>query len=239
MGEWVPVIAALTGAVVGGLVSEARAYLTDRREQRRAKRRVLAILLELQYQFRRSDANALSKQIGEQLRATIPGVEASWIEAIFSPVSVRAMLAVLPSDQSVGKLGEQLEDAVDALAIYDPWLAFKIRGYDSVLRLEETAGNLFAFLPGVAGIDPSARDEDARARIIASAHLFESAGSDLDAAVRDVALSLSIFDWVRAKQREHQRGKRRGATTRQAENLMAQLRSLAERDAVLTQRDSP
>src|SRR5690349_10000226 len=109
-----PVISALAGAIVGGVVAELRAIMQSGRERRRALRVLLYEVLNLRYEIRRRDPRAIieamkrlfERRFGQEQARSFDSPEGQKLIGI-----VRALL-----DESTERpIAPRYEEAVDAL----------------------------------------------------------------------------------------------------------------------------
>lgn len=140
----VPVLAALAGAFIGGLVAEVRTVLEMRRERRQGLNRVLWTQLDLWYDLERSEVGGVVDHMHEGLAKRL-GVAK---EDLSFPAEYQDLLgsiiAQLASDARNPELDSQYETAVDALASFDPILAFRLSGKTKLARPREQSEGFIA-----------------------------------------------------------------------------------------------
>lgn len=132
----VPVLAALAGVLVGGLISELRVALEMRRERKKALNRVLWCQLDLWHDLERYDLKDLLDLFLKRLarRMNLPLDQTGLI----IPDADRNILAeiigeVVGSSRRPG-LDEDYDASVEALAMYDPLLAVQLSGKTSLAQ---------------------------------------------------------------------------------------------------------
>lgn len=200
LGDLLPVLAALAGAFVGGVIAELRTLLQGSRERRRALRFLLYQLLDLRFSIQRMDPH--------RLIATLRRI----MERRFGPEAVQEFDAPLVQSffrQALDAVGASMEPprsesryaaAVDALAPYDPILAYRLGEQNQLAHFDREVRSYFdrvRYLPEVVS-DPNSPHA---IELIQSASL-EVVRSEVLKTLREhiqmVSSGISQFCWWRA-----------------------------------------
>ena len=187
--------------LIGRLIAEVRAIVQGVRERRRALRSLLFELLEVRYrvsvrnpeQFLPVLVGFVSDRFGPEAAAALRSTP---VEAVINQALHTAVSAM--SDVPIGPL---YASAVQALAPYAPILAYRLRGKDRLVKLDELFTNYFdkaLSLPVIAK-DPAAvaMRADSEAALVQLA--YRDAMKELASNVRRVARALSPWTYFKSR----------------------------------------
>lgn len=185
----IPVLAALAGAFIGGLVAEVRTVLEMRRERRKALNRVLWTQLDLWYDLEQSDVGELIDEFMSGMAKRLGVTTDEFKIPAEHQDMFTAVLAQFVGEARNPDLDVNYEEAVDSLAIFDPILAFRLSGKTKFSRPREQSEAYLAKViqhfgggdendlkPGVDLMRPFLRRE-----------MFDSARKVLREDIKDVA----------------------------------------------------
>lgn len=133
--ELLPVISALVGALIGGLIAEFRTFMAAAREQKKALRILLYALLQLRFEICRFNPDhvmqALSRQFARRFGTeAVKAIEAPEAKAFFD-VTIQKVLDITRTD-----LSPKYNHAVEALSPHNPILAYNLVGNEKILALD-------------------------------------------------------------------------------------------------------
>lgn len=134
--EMLPVLAALAGAITGGLVAEFRTLLQGTRERRRALRILLYELLELRFRVARQDPAQFLPELKKCVERTLGAETATSLDSPDAKRLFRDALAAAAAVSLDPPIGARYEHAVDALAHHDPIFAYSLRSQSLLLDVE-------------------------------------------------------------------------------------------------------
>lgn len=192
-------IAALIGAVVGGIVAELRTLTQSARERRRALRILLYELLELRDKIRKSNPrdflSALERFVAKKFGATdLAQFKASALQQIIR----QTLTAALANDKAT--ISSRYVKATEELAPYDPILAYRISGRAALLSVGDALKQYYeqiAKLPEISnaqGIDRFLGNAESTALDLVSKEALD----DLSELIHMIASRLSAITAYRA-----------------------------------------
>ena len=122
--EVVPVLTALAGVIVGGVIAELRSLLQSTRQRRRALRRLLFELLEVRWSVRLWDPSRLRLTIIEVVRENFGAAAADALDNVTLDRFLRQALGAAHAFLEEQGTGRTYQAAVLALAPHDPLAAY-------------------------------------------------------------------------------------------------------------------
>lgn len=131
-----PVVTALIGAAIGGLVAELRQWLQISRDNRRVLNRVLFVQLDVWDTIRRADPDTAMNDL-PRILAKVFSVPEPEVRQVFQghPATLQFIRQILATATPTG-VDNQYREAVDRLADVQPLLAYRIStrpGLDALL----------------------------------------------------------------------------------------------------------
>lgn len=140
--EVLPVITALVGALVGGVVAELRTFMAAARERKKALRVLLYELLRLRFEIHRYNPDhliqALSRMFMRRFGAEgTKAIETPEVKTFFNSL-IHGVLQTMQAEFS-----SKYNNAVEALAPHDPITAYRLVGQEQLLALERTLGQYY------------------------------------------------------------------------------------------------
>ncbi len=200
-----PVLAALAGAVVGGLITGLGALLQGARERRRALRVILFELLELRHQIALRDPRNVLELLSQVVAERAGRDAARELAAPEGQRLARQLVQAAAKTFSESPLGPGYEGAVQALAPYDPFLAYRLRGQTHVLQIDRAVASYFeaALALPIVGLGASWDGLRQSTEPAALDMLHRDARNRLGSHVRRVAWSLSPLAYLSARRALH------------------------------------
>ena len=129
----IPVLAALAGALVGGLITEIRQWMQLRRDNGRTLNRVLYTQLEVWHTVLKTDPEPVVAALAEIITTRFHLAETD-VRAILNDDKLRALMKQLSPTTVTGELELKYQTAVDSLADVNPVLAFRLNGRPELTR---------------------------------------------------------------------------------------------------------
>jgi len=135
--EALPVLAALAGALVGGVVGELRTIVQSARERRRALRMLLYQLLELRFCIATHDPRMVMPVLMDYVRRTFGSEALQALQSAGTEHLLRQMVAAAPTlFGSDPPMAAHYQEAIKALAPYDPVEAYRLSNQAEFQNLE-------------------------------------------------------------------------------------------------------
>lgn len=189
-----PVITALVGALIGGVVAELRTFMAASRERKKALRVLLYELLQLRFEIHRYNPEhlmqALSRLFARRFGAEgIKAVETPETKTLIDSI-IHAVLNTMRPEFST-----KYNNAVEALAPHDPILAYSLVGQEQLLALDRTVGQYYEVIrahPEIAADPEGIRFLDASKKATFNAAYVEAA-KRLAEDITDVACKCSFW----------------------------------------------
>ncbi len=195
-----PVLAALAGALVAGLITALLVVLQGVRERRRALRTLLYQLLELRYQIRTREPRELFPFIIKYLTSRA-GPEAT--QKFNTPDvqhQLREVMRIATSIVSARPFAPAYQQAVEMLAPYDPILAYRLTGQEGLLGLDRELKFYYekvVALPNI-NLDETQRSFVEQAQSTTLSTAYRIALDELAKKISSVGIKLSPITWYRA-----------------------------------------
>ena len=188
-----PVLAALAGVIVGGVIAELRTLLRGARERRRALRTLLHHLLELRFRVVTQDPRPLLPILIGYLKRRFSPEQVQAFESSASEQILRQVFAALVTSAGDPPVIEQYERAIEALAPHDPILAYRLSNQSRLPNLEHELMGYYAKLMTLPQLAQDAEAVELLPQIeSASVVIARSQALDqLAESIRDVASEVS------------------------------------------------
>jgi hypothetical protein len=201
---YIPVIAALAGALVGALIKELASFYHAYREDQRTLKVVLFNQLDVWYEVRRCDTRPLILTFFEKIKQRIAkeGASTEQIDELLE--KVRPQIEALLKRVKIGdpeKLQQRYQASVDNLAQVDPILAYRLSGKPN---LENTQSKLDAYLDGAMKLGSSQTADEIvkgfrdHVGLIYKEKLLKRVIEALEKDIRSVARRISLITRIRA-----------------------------------------
>lgn len=136
--DLVPIIAALAGALVGGLVSEMRIAFEGQRERNRVLNQLLHYQLEVLYSLQRLDPQELEQELAELFGTRFPEMSDQIVAGLRSAPGFMETLMAASGQHLPHGLVENYERSINGLSQVEPVLAYRLSSPEPVARI----GNL-------------------------------------------------------------------------------------------------
>lgn len=198
--ELLPVISALTGALIGGVIAELRTFMAAARERKKALRILLYALLQIRFEICRYNPDqfmqALSRSFARRFGVDVAKeLEAPEAKAFFDGIIQKVL------DEMRTDLNPKYNKAVEALSPHDPILAYCLVGNERILALDrilrQYCENLRAN-PEIAADPAGIRFLDSSKTTMLNTALVE-AKKQLAEDIAHVAWELSFLTHLRVK----------------------------------------
>jgi hypothetical protein len=151
MPSWlVPVLAALLGTLVGGVIAEVRVALDGRRGRQRSINAVLRYQLEVLYVLQRIDKESFVAAVAAVIEARVPGGGPEVALALQNDPRVLDGMVQATSDTLNSELLDQFAGAIEKLAESEPVLAYRLSTLDRLSPIQGKLEGLTEVLPADA-----------------------------------------------------------------------------------------
>lgn len=194
-----PAVIALAGVLLGGLIAELHALIQASRERRRALRTLLFQLLELRHQIRTRNPEELLPFIIEYIRSRSGEETAQKLNTAEVQRQLREVMKIITSIASSKPFTLEYQKAVEALAPYDPIIAYRLTGQEGLLSLDRELKLYYEKVATLTGtnLDEPQRGfmEQAQSTTLKTTYYF--ALDALAKKIRSVGIRISPMTWYR------------------------------------------
>jgi hypothetical protein len=194
--------AALVGAMVGGFIGELRVLMEGRRERRRALRLLLYQLLEVRYRVSTADPRAIPRVLKKYIEGRFGSDVARQLDSPQAKRQLRQFIQALAESVSRDPVAPAYQQAVDAIAPYDPILAYRLRDLGRLADLDAQIAQYYdrmMSIPEVAA-DPQAQGFLSNLEAETLEAGYSNALKNLSTQIRLIGCRIGILSSLRLRQ---------------------------------------
>lgn len=196
-------ITALFSIAFGWFLNELGQWFRTRQDDKKIKRRILYNLLETNFIFNQLDTSNIVELLTERILLRIPKHEQTeevkqYLNQLYSGL-ISNLIQENVAD-NLESIEEKYTSAVDSLATIDPVTAYRLNGKTKII---ETFDLLEDYYEEVKQQFPNDIEQMQGAIEIATnsikPEIIKEAIEDLEEEIRDIAFSIDIRTWLKAK----------------------------------------
>jgi len=195
----VPILAALAGVAVGGLVAEGREWLRITRDNARSLNRVLYAQLDVWHIVHGADLEAVLDMVPRVIAPLLGGTSGDLRVLLQAAPELKPLLAEILRDQIPTDLEERYHAAVNQLAQIDPLLAYRISGRPELNALVVTWRGRLSLMAEQAPMSESDRSMIERFNPAIAQETRRQLLKPLEEDIESVAKKCGLTQWRRVK----------------------------------------
>lgn len=195
-------LAAFFSIAFGWFLNELSQWFRIRKEDRKIKKQVLFYLLETHFTFNKLDTSHFSKLISQKVLEHVPQSEYTDELKLYMNQLIKEIINDLVED-NVAKSLEETEEhytkSINELSKLDPITAYRLKGKNKIFQVFELLHNYYNDVIETLPNEPGLNKQFEFTIEIVRPEIIKDAICDLEVEISDIALSINLSTWYRAK----------------------------------------